>query len=435
MRTRNTHHPKVVIVGCGFAGLWAARHLAQAGGVDVTLIDRNNYHTFPPLMYQVAAAELEMESIAYPVRGIFRNQPNVSCVLAEARGLDPAKRLVLTDGPDFPYDYLILAAGSLTGFFGIPGAEERSFGLKSLEDAVRLRNHLLRCFERAALFSSERQDPEDPFLHVVVAGGGPTGVEYAGALAELIRKPLALDFPELAHGAMRVTLLDAADDVLPGFPDNLRRYARQRLENMGVRVLTGAKVKAVEDQVVLLEDGTRIPAATVVWTAGIRGHDVAAAMGLPLGRSGRVNVLPTLQAEGFPEIYAVGDIALVQGQNVPQVAPAAIQQGELAAANILRALKGEPLLPFAYRDKGSMATVGRNAAVTKLGGFGFSGFTAWVLWLLVHLSFLIGFRNRLMVMIGWAWDYLFAERAVRLIMPRRPPDGTGDGTGDDKRGC
>lgn len=414
---RGSGRPRVVIVGGGFGGLWAARRLARSGRVDVVLVDRNNYHTFLPLLYQVAAAEIEPEQIAYPLRGVFRRQDRVSVALAEVRGVDGARRVLHTDGPDIPYDHLILAPGSLTSFFGVPGAAENAYTLKSLEDAVRLRNHILACFERASL-------TEDParraaLLTFTVVGGGPTGVEFAGALAELVRTPLARDFPELAGKTpARIVLLEAADGLLTGFPEQLRTYARDRLALMGVEVRTKAGVAEVGPTDVRLGDGMRIATCTVAWTAGVRGHDVAAAMGLPVGRGGRVSVLPTLQVDGHPEIHVVGDLSLPEGQNPPMIAPNATQQGRHAASNVLRLLQGGKAKVFRYRDKGAMATIGRQAAVVRLGRFAFSGLWAWVLWLFVHLAYLIGFRNRLFVLVNWAWDYLFFERSVRLILPR-----------------
>ncbi len=421
-------NPRVVIVGAGFAGLWAARRLARESNLDVTLIDRNNYHTFLPLLYQVAAAELEPEEIAYPLRGVFRaslcgrllgRKPVVSTVMAEVRGIDTDRRMVLADDLELPYDHLVLAPGSLTSFFGTPGAQANSFTLKSLEEAVRLRNHLLTAFERA---STLKGTVPDGSLTITVVGGGPTGVEYAGALAELIRTPLARDFPDLAPAKTRIVLVDASDEVLAGFPMNLRVYTRNKLIRMGVEVRTGVSVAEVTASAAKLSDGTLIPSRTVVWTAGVRGDDMAGAMNLPLGKTGRVTVMPTLQVAGHPEIHVAGDLSLPDGQNPPMVAPNATQQGRHAAENIVRMVRGEAARPFEYHDKGSMVTIGRKAAVVRIGERTFSGFPAWLLWLSVHLTYLIGFRNRMFVLINWAWDYLFAERAVRLILPKREWD-------------
>ncbi|MCC8193524.1 MAG: NAD(P)/FAD-dependent oxidoreductase [Deltaproteobacteria bacterium] len=409
---------RVVIVGAGFAGLWAARRLAKrdaARRVDVTLIDRNNYHTFPPLLYQVAAAELEPESIVYPIRGIFRKMPNVNTVMTEATGVDARNRLVLTDGSPIPYDHLILAPGSRTAFFGTPGAGENAFGLKSVEEAVSLRSHILACFERAAM---EGDAIPESLLTVAVVGAGATGLEYAGALAELVSGPLALDFPRLAKHKARVILLDAAPDVLMPFPPRLREYARQRLVKMGVDVRTNAQVAEVKPDAIILKDGTSIPACTIVWSAGVMGHELGHEGAFTLGRGERIVVTPTLQIVDRPEIHVAGDTGLPGLEKIPpMVAPNAIQQGVHVARNILRILDGEAPEEFVYKDKGSMVTIGRSAAVAAIGKREFTGFPAWLLWLFVHLSYLIGFRNRILVLLGWAWDYLFYERSVRLILP------------------
>ena len=409
---------KVVIAGAGFAGLWAARRLARRDArrlVDVVLIDRNNYHTFPPLLYQVAAAELEPESIAYPIRGIFRDTPNVTTVMAEITDIDIKNRTVVTDGLSYAYDHLILASGSLTAHYTIPGAEENTFGLKTLEEAVALRNHILACFERAAM---EGSGARSGLTTVVVVGAGATGLEYAGALAELMASPLARDFPTVPRHKAKVILMDAAPDVLMPFRPELREYARKKLRAMGVDVMTGAGVAKVRPDAVELVDGTVVEACTIVWSAGVRGNDLGKIADLPLGRGGRVAVAPTLQVAGRPEIQVAGDLSLPEGSSVPMVAPNAIQQGTHAARNVLLAVKGLSPTEFVYKDKGSMVTIGRSAAVAQLGKRQYTGFPAWVLWLFVHLLYLIGFRNKLLAVMGWAWDYLFFDRAVRLIMPR-----------------
>ncbi|MDR3073841.1 MAG: NAD(P)/FAD-dependent oxidoreductase [Deltaproteobacteria bacterium] len=415
----DTARQRVVIVGGGFAGLFAAQRLSRrdaAKEVTVTLIDRNNYHTFQPLLYQVAAAELEPESIAYPIRGIFRHAPNVTTIMSEATGLDLKRRLVLTDGPALPYDQLVLAPGSRTAFFGVPGAERNAFTLKSLEEAVNLRNHILACFERAAL---EGEAAPEGLLTVAIVGAGPTGLEFAGALAELMASPLAKDFPRLKGPKPRVVLVDAAEDVLMPFAPELRVYARQKLESMGVKVHVKSGVREVAPNAVTLTDGTEIRACTIVWAAGVQGGEFGEKAGLPLGRGGRVPVTPTLQVTGRPEIHVVGDMALTDGKNPPpMVAPNAIQQGLHAAKNILLAARGRATTEFVYKDKGSMVTIGRNSGVAQIKNRRYRGYVAWALWLSVHLMYLIGFRNRILVLMNWAWDYLFFERAVRLILPR-----------------
>jgi len=404
----------VVIVGAGFAGLWAARELARAP-VDVVLIDRNNYHTFFPLLYQVAAAEVEPEAIVYPVRSIFRKTPNVHFTMAEVSNLDLHARVLTTPDRTIPYDFLILATGSTTHFFGTPGAADFAFPLKTLEEGIILRNHILLCFERAV----DEQDAarRQQLLTVAIVGGGPTGVEFAGALAELIRGPLRKDYPTLDLREAHIVLLEAVGTLIPGFPERLRAYALRRLQAMEVETRLASFVSQITPQNVQLKDGKVIPTETVVWTAGVRGAPPVGGPGLALARGGRIAVRPTLQVVDHPEVYVVGDLAWNEATTLPMIAPVAIQQGIVAAQNISRQIAGEAPVPFAYRDRGTMVTIGRNAAVAVLRGRPFTGFPAWVLWLGVHLVNLIGFRNRLIVLINWAWDYFFYERAVRLIFP------------------
>ncbi len=411
--------PRVIILGAGFGGLWAARALARAP-VGVLLIDRSNYHTFLPLLYQVAAAELGPEDIVYPIRSILQKLGNADFALADVTKVDLGARRVETDGGPIPYDYLILAAGSTPHFFGVPGGAEHAFPLKTLGQGVRLRSHILGCFERAA--QTQGQAARRRLLSFVIVGGGPTGVEFAGALAELLRRPLRRDFPKLDFADARVALLEAADGLLPGWPERLRAYAAAHLREMGVEVRLSAAVSEVTAQAARLQDGSVLPSETIVWTAGVRGHPLAEAWGLPTARGGRVKVLPTLQVEGHPEVYVVGDLANCEenGRPLPMIAPVAIQQGRAAARNIMRQVDGQTPLPFRYHDRGAMATIGRNAAVAQIAGRAFTGFPAWLIWLGVHLFNLIGFRNRLIVMINWAWDYFLYERAVRLIVR---PDG------------
>jgi NADH dehydrogenase len=380
-------------------------------------MDRNNYHTFLPLLYQVAAAELGPEDIVYPVRSILRRLPNADFVLAEVSKIDFRARRVETNGTPIPYDYLILAAGSTPHFFGVPGGAEHAFALKTLEQGIRLRNHILTCFERAARNGSA--EARRRLLTFVIVGGGATGVEFAGALAELLRRPLVRDFPRLDFREARVVLLEAADSLLPGLPERLRAYALARLRRMGVEVLLKAAVDRVTAQAAHLKDGPVLPSQTVVWTAGVRGHPLAEAWGLPTVRNGRVATLPTLQVQGYPETYVIGDLANFEegGRPLPMIAPVAVQQGRAAAENIKRQISGRVPVPFHYRDRGTMATIGRNAAVAYLAGRAFTGFPAWLIWLGVHLFNLIGFRNRLIVLINWAWDYFLYERAVRLVLP------------------
>jgi NADH dehydrogenase len=412
-----SNHPRIVIVGCGFAGLWAARALARSRA-EVTILDRNNYHTFFPLLYQVAAAELEPEDIVYPVRSILRKQRNLRFVMDEVTGIDFASRQVKTAEHLFPYDYVILSAGSTPYFFSVEGAAEHAYALKNLEQAARLRNHILHRFELASCEPDTVKRRQ--MLTFTIVGGGPTGVEYSGALAELIRGPLVKDYPTLnIQEEAHILLLEATERLLTGLPERLQAYALARLRQRGVDVRLRSAVRQVSSQAVTLVDGTLIATETVVWTAGVSGEAPPHPDAALEGHNGRLDVLPTLQVPGHPEVYIAGDLAyLVQdGHPLPMVAPTATQEGEAAARNILRQMKGQAPLPFRYRDPGTLATIGRNAAVAHIFGRSFTGFPAWVLWLGVHLFRLIGFRNRLLVMINWAWDYLFYERTVRLILP------------------
>lgn len=412
----NSDRRRVVVVGAGFGGLWAARNLARYP-VEVLLVDRNNYHTFLPLLYQVAAAELQPEDIAHPVRSLLRGYPNARFLVGEAQGLDLASKSLEVDGQRIHYDYLILATGSTSYFFGVEGAAENSFSLKTLQEAITLRSHILTQFEKA----SEEQNKEvrQRLLTFSIVGGGPTGVEFAGALAELIQGSFRKDYPQLDFREVRVILLEALDSLLPGLPTGLWKYAQRRLEKMGVEVRLGAKVAEISNENLRLGDGTIIPTATVIWTAGVRGDPAAQTWGLPTAKNGQVAVFSTLQVPGYPEIYVVGDLALVaeEGRPLPMIAPLAIQEGVTAASNIGRQIAGLEPITFRYRDRGTMVTIGRNAAVANLFSWSFTGFPAWLVWLSVHLFNLIGFRNRLLVLINWAWDYFLYERAVRLILP------------------
>lgn len=414
----NGKTPKVVIVGAGFGGLWATKALAGAP-VEVCLLDRNNYHTFLPLLYQVAAAELEPEEIAYPVRGVVRRRSNVRFIMTEVQGIDLEERVVRTEDGRLSYDYLILAAGSVTNFFGIESVAEHGYGMKDLREAVSLRSEILCRFEEAA--REEDAERRRALLTFVIVGGGATGVEFAGTLAELIWHVLRRDYPELDMDEARVLLIEATGTLLPGLPRELGEYARRSLEAKGVEVLLNTAVHGATPSEVLIKGGEPIPARTLVWTAGVRASELADKLGVAQGRGARVLVEPTLQLPGHPEVYVVGDMAYVEygeGIPVPQVAPAAIQQGTAAARNILRAVAGKEQLPFVYKDPGTMVTIGRNAGVARLWGRSIRGFLAWVAWLLVHLVKLIGFRNRLVVLTNWAWNYLFFDRAVRLILRR-----------------
>jgi NADH:ubiquinone reductase (H+-translocating) len=408
--------PKVVIIGGGFGGLWAARTLANKP-VDVVVIDRNNYHTFLALLYQVAAAELTAEDIAYPVRSVFCKIPNIDFILAHARRIDLQNRRIETDGETISYDYLILANGSVTSTFGVSGVGESAYFLKTLEEAVALKNHIICCFESAARELNE--DRRKRLLTFVIVGGGATGVEYAGALAELIHGPLIKDYSNIDFSKSRIILLEADEQMVSSMPSNIRNYAVKQLRGMGVDVRLKAAVAKVLPEKVVLKDEENIETNTVVWTAGVKGEGLAAASNIPVTRDGRVAVEETLQIRDQPNIYVIGDLALIKkGQHIlPMVAQVAIQSGVTSAQNILRQIAGLAPQHFVYRDRGSMITIGRKAAGVAIGSRTFTGFFAWVIWLVIHLFNLIGFRNRVMVLINWAWDYLLYERAVRYVFP------------------
>jgi NADH dehydrogenase len=412
--------PEVVIVGGGFGGLAAARGLRRAP-VHVTLLDRHNHHLFQPLLYQVATAGLSPAEIASPIRRILWRQRNTSVLLAEVTAVDPAaKRVVLSDGA-LAYDTLILAPGATHSYFGHDEWEPHAPGLKSLEDALEIRRRALLAFERAereADVEARRQ-----WLTFVVIGGGPTGVEMAGAFGEIARNTLARDFRHIDPRTARVILVEAGPRILPAYPDDLAEKATRQLESLGVQVWTGAPVTDVgEGGVRMGED--RVAARTVVWAAGVQASPLARSLGAPLDRAGRVRVERDLTVPGHPDVFVVGDLAALEqdGRLVPGVAPAAIQMGRHAASNVARALRGEPPLPFRYRDDGILATVGRRRAVAVLWRLHLSGFVAWVAWLAVHIFSLIGFRNRFVVLFTWAWAYVTYERSARLIV-----GGRGDG--------
>ena len=406
--------PTVVIVGAGFGGLRAARALRRAP-VQVVLLDRNNYHLFQPLLYQVATAGLEPEEIAKPTRSILRGQKNFDFRLVAVTRVDfAAKRLETSAGP-IAYDYLVLAPGGETNFFGLDSMQRHGMGLKNIPDAIAIRNQVLTCFEQAMLEpDAERRRA---LLTFIVVGGGPTGVEMAGALSELIRLVLVKDYPRLNIKDVRILLLEATDRLLPALPERLREAAGKTLWRKYVEVRFGATVADYDGRQARLKSGEVIPARTVIWAAGVRAAPLNATLGLPTARQGRIPVEPTLQVAGHPEVFIIGDAAYreQEGEPLPMVAPVAIQMGHSVASNIKRHLRGRPLEAFRYRDQGTLATIGRNAAVANVYGLKLSGFPAWVMWLVIHIIQLIGFRNKLFVLINWAWDYFFYERAARLI--------------------
>ena len=415
--------PKVVIIGAGFGGRWAARTLANQP-IDVTVVDRNNYHTFLALLYQVAAAELDAEDIAYPVRSVFWKIPNVQFLLAHARRIDRQNHRIETDIVTLDYDYLIIGTGSVTSTFDIPGVAEHAYFLKTLEEAVALKNHIICCFEAAS--RETEADKRKALLTFVIVGGGATGVEYSGALAELISGPMVKDYPSIDFSEVTITLLEAAQSLVAPMPDNIRNYTVRQLSDMGVCVYLNKAVAEVTKEKVILKDGETILTNTVVWTAGVRGENLPADSDIPVGRDGRVSVRTSLQIVNDERIYVIGDLAAIQEDQrvLPMVAQVAIQSGVKAAQNIVHQIAGQAPEPFHYADRGSMIAIGRKAAGVAIGKRTFKGFIAWMMWLIIHLFNLIGFRNRVMVLTNWAWDYLLYERAVRFVFPSKMPSGS-----------
>lgn len=406
--------PHVVIVGGGFGGLYSARALGAAA-CRVTVVDRTNHHVFQPLLYQVATASLSPSQIAYPIRGVLRHQSNTTVLLAEVTGIDVANRkVVLADG-ELAYDYLILASGANHSYFAHPEWAEIAPGLKTLDDALDMRRRILLAFERA-----EREtDPERrrALLTFVVVGGGPTGVELAGAIGEIACKVLPRDFRSFDTRETRTILVEAGPRILSAFPTELSEPAVRALGRLRVEVRTGQAVTQMDPDAVWI-DGERIASGTVLWAAGVAPSPLARCLGVPLDRAGRVVVNTDLTIPDHPEVFVIGDLAAcndADGTPLPGLAPVAIQQGKHAARSIVRAMRGEVPEPFRYTDRGTMATVGRAAAVATVGRLRFSGFPAWMMWCFIHILLLIGFRNRLLVMIEWAWAYLRFDRSARLI--------------------
>ena len=414
---------RVVVVGGGFGGLNATRALATKG-VDVTLVDRHNYHLFQPLLYQVATSGLNPADIAYPLRGVFHHARNVHVRVAEVVGAELDEgRVLLADGTALPFDHLVLASGTQTASFGVPGVEEHALGLKDLADAVRIRSEVLRRFEEA---DADPSLVAQGWLTVVLVGGGPTGVEMAGALFELFDKVLAKDFSALPVDRARLVLVEMGPEVLAPFTPAARRHAAQRLRSHAVDLRTGRRVERVSANGVRLDDGEEIVARTVIWAAGVKPTHLATTIGLETGRAGRVVVRPDLSVPGRPNVWVIGDLAEATDENgalLPQVAQPAIQGGKHVAEQILRRTAGVATRPFVYTDKGSMATIGRHSAVADLPfGIHLRGVLGWLSWLGLHVVTLMGFRNRLSVLLNWAWNYFTWDRGTRLILDARSRD-------------
>jgi NADH:ubiquinone reductase (H+-translocating) len=418
-----TQRSRVVIIGAGFGGLSVANRLAGKP-VDVLVIDRNNFHTFTPLLYQVATCGLDPSEIAYPVRSIFRKRQNVRFLLGEVIELDHRQQQITIDvqGRIYhqPYDYLVVATGSVTNFFGMDKLEQVAFGLKDLGDGVRLRNHILKLFERAAWMDD---GPErEALLTLVVVGGGPTGLETAGALYELYNHVLANEYSRAQPLKARVMLVEATNSLLLPYPQGLQQAAYRQMQSLGVEIILGQAVEQVESDHIKLSDGQTIHTHTLVWTAGVKGSPLARLLEVELERGERIPVEETMQVTGHDRVYAVGDITYLPGPDgkpYPQLIPVAQQQGRLVAENILLRLDGKEQQPFRYHDRGIMATIGRTRAVAwPFYRVQLTGFLAWVVWLALHLLWLMGFRNRLTVFISWVWNYLTYDRSVRIILER-----------------
>jgi NADH:ubiquinone reductase (H+-translocating) len=405
---------RVVIVGAGFGGLEAARALARAL-VEVTVIDRQNHHCFQPLLYQVATAVISPADIAWPIRGILRRQRNARVVLGRVSGVDAKARIVHADDIDLPYDYLVLSTGVTHSYFGHPDWEESAPGLKTLTDAIEIRRRILLAFEHAEI--AEREKDRRRLLTFVIVGGGPTGVEMAGAIAEIARQTLRFDFRRIDPRSSRIVLIEGGPRILPTFPEDLSAYAKRSLERMGVEVMTGTMVTACHRDGVSLGE-RRIDSESIVWAAGVGASPAAGWIGAEHDRAGRIKVGPNLSVPGHPEIFAIGDTA-APPVPVPGMAPAAKQMGRYVGKLIRARVEGgtEPK-PFVYRHVGNLTTIGRKSAVVKLHRLELTGFIGWLFWSVAHIYFLIGIRNRFVVAITWLWGYLTYQRGARLITER-----------------
>jgi NADH dehydrogenase len=411
---------RVVIIGAGFGGLLAARTLARCP-LQITLIDRQNFHTFQPLLYQVATAGLSPGEIAAPIRWILRNYRNLEVLMEEVQDLDLSRRVIKLSDGELTYDYLIVAAGVSHAYFGHDEWEPFAPGLKTIEDALEIRRRVLLAFElaeRQAVSRTSQYPTKDRIpLNFVVVGGGPTGVELAGTLAEISRRALANEFRSIDPKRTRIILLEGGPRVLPTYSKDLSRSAEQQLRQLGVEVQTAAQVTKIEPGAVRMGE-TRLPAAVILWAAGVAASPLGKKLGAPLDRAGRVLVNPDLSLPGHPEVFVIGDLAALkdeEGRWLPGVAPVAMQEGKAAAFNIRAELSSQPRKNFHYFNKGNLATIGRAAAVAEFGKVHISGFLAWLSWLFIHIFFLIGFRNRILVLIQWAWAYFTYERGARLI--------------------
>jgi len=413
---------QVIIIGAGFAGLQTAQALSKQSNVDVLLIDRNNYHTFTPLLYQVATSGLDPSSIAYPIRTIFRDKDNVHCLMGEVTAIDHEQKRVEVQTANGTrhksYDFLVVATGSVTNFFGITSLEKHAFEVKSLEKSVELREHILRLFERAAW--TDDVDLKTELLTMVVVGGGPTGIETAGAMYELYSYVLKQEYDDRHELKARVILIEATDSLLLPYPERLQESAREQLIDLGVEVMTGAVVEDVGEDFIKLKDGQTIKTHTIVWSAGVKVSPLAKMLDVKLAKAGRVPVNPMMQVIGHDSVFVAGDMAYLEdpdGDPYPMLIPVANQQGKLVARNIINILANRSLEMFKYNDRGIMATIGRTRAVAWIFyRIQLTGFLAWLGWLFLHLIMLMGFRNRVSAFFSWVWNYFTYDRSVRIIL-------------------
>ena len=424
MRVLDKTSPHIVVLGAGFGGLTFCQHFSLPA-VRVTLVDRTNHHLFQPLLYQVAAAGLSAPEIAQPIRAILSRHQNVTVLLDKVTDINLANKQVFLETKTLTYDYLVLALGGRTSYFGHPEWEQFAPGLKSLDDALRIRSHILLAFEKAENTLDETEHTR--LMTVVVVGGGPTGVELAGAFAELARTVLKRDFRRIDPTHARIILVEASEYVLSHLPTDLAESATQQLKKLGVQVRTSMRVKDIRKGEVELENGEIIRAENIFWTAGVSASPLTAKLGVELDRGGRVKVNPDLSVPAHPEVFAIGDMALVlkeDGKPVPGVSPAALQMARHVAKTVENDIKfgrSNERPPFKYFDKGTMATIGRSAAVAMVGKFKFSGLFAWLAWLFIHLIFLVGFRNKIAVLLQWAYSYFAYKRSARIIVTTPPP--------------